>query len=304
MCGQLPRSDSAIYVRKLGRGVEVNKLNFEGWPDNVLIKERNAGACIPAPACWATQRAMRTSGNTGTESTHGFDSIGVSDCSCGAPSPRPNAKFCDYCGKQLQPTIASTSSHYPPNTSRSRSPHRKFQDIQLDTTEEDVKNGRALDVEGRTISLEAVFSRMRMALLGETMAYRDVKQEPVEEITGPVQQLLYSQWTCSSRFRGGPYAGRLLHEAIADLTSGNLDPLQDDWLVLDVVRRNARLFSVDNRRLFCLRSWQQQEPERKVLARIRVREWDPVFDRFMLRDCKIVLARYHLVRAHVQQSTR
>ena len=68
-----------------------------------------------------------------------------------------------------------------------------------------------------------------------------------------------SQWTCSGRFRGGPYAGRLLHEAIAALPSGNLDPLQDDWLMFDVVRRNARLylsitstFKISHFVLFCL----------------------------------------------------
>ena len=33
----------------------------------------------------------------------------------------------------------------------------------------------------------------------------------------------------------GPYAERPLHEAIADLSRGALDPLQHDWLVLGVV---------------------------------------------------------------------
>ena len=59
-------------------------------------------------------------------------------------------------------------------------------------------------------------------------------------------QLLYSQWTRSARFRGGPYARRPLDEAIASLVRGTLDPLQHDWIVLDVVRKGSTLICLDN----------------------------------------------------------
>ena len=80
-----------------------------------------------------------------------------------------------------------------------------------------------------------------MALLGEAMACGVVKTEPPEEMAIPVGQILYSQWTCAGTFGGGPYAGRPLHEATADLIRGALDPLQHDWLVLDVVKGGSHI---------------------------------------------------------------
>ena len=171
---------------------------------------------------------------------------------CGAPAPRLGAKFCDHCGKQLE-SIAC-GSQVSPDTSRSRSPRREVTNIQLDASEEEVQIGHAIDVQHNEVPLETAFSRMRMALFGEAMACGVVKTEPPEEMAIPVGQTLYSQWTCAGTFGGGPYAGRPLHEATADLIRGALDPLQHDWLVLDVVKRGSRLVSVDNRRLYCLKS--------------------------------------------------
>ena len=47
---------------------------------------------------------------------------------------------------------------------------------------------------------------------------------------------------------------------------------------------DSRLISVDNRRLYCLKSWQEKVPEVDARARVSVRVWDPLFDTFLKRN--------------------
>ena len=84
---------------------------------------------------------------------------------------------------------------------------------------------------------------MTPELLEAILAFLGPK--PGEEMTVCVNRIYYTQKNCGAKFQGGPYAGRFLEEAIADLEAGIIDPLRDEWLVLDVVKRKNRLQSVD-----------------------------------------------------------
>ena len=55
------------------------------------------------------------------------------------------------------------------------------------------------------------------------------------------------------------------------MKAGFIDPMRDEWLVLDVVKKDGRMRSVDNRRLFCLKALQQNDPSHDVKVRIRER---------------------------------
>ena len=152
----------------------------------------------------------------------------------------------------------------------------------LEAIDEDVEIGLVLSAQGENLPLDEAFPRIRMSIRGEQAACDTEKEEPGEEMTIWVDKIYYTQKSCGPRFLGGPYAGRPLEEAIADLESGIIDQLRDEWLVLDVVKRGNRLQSVDNRRLYCLKMWQQRHPSnKKVLARIRMKVWDTLFGRYM-----------------------
>lgn len=148
---------------------------------------------------------------------------------------------------------------------------RADESIALHADEDDVMIGRALDSEGQDLPLDEVLRRLR----GQIVA--TCKVEPPELVTVCCDDLFYTQKGCSDRFRGGRY----LEDTIQALLNGSVDPQRDEWLVLEVVKKDGRLLSNDNRRLYCLKEYQRRRLEPgKVMVRIRVFYWDSAWNSF------------------------
>ena len=132
------------------------------------------------------------------------------------------------------------------------------------------------------VGLDEVFAQIRQLQRGGVVASPVVKEEPAEEVIVPCDRLLYTQKSCAKRFRGGPFGGKLLEEVIEAWVRGvaAIDPLKDEWLIFDVVRREDKLYSVDNRRLHMLKEYQRRVPC-KVWVRIRWKLWEPLFSRYL-----------------------
>ena len=152
----------------------------------------------------------------------------------------------------------------------------------LEASESDVESIRSLVVNGDRMRVDQSLHRLRMSLPGSHAPLGEPMDAPHENVECTV--LRYSQTSCGGKFRGGPYAGQPLQVVIDGLMSGEVLPLEHEWMTLDVVQKDGRLISVDNRRLYCLHEHQRQIPETSVLARIRIHRWYPVFDRFLRRD--------------------
>lgn len=138
-----------------------------------------------------------------------------------------------------------------------------------------------LNTQGDDLPIDIAFQRIALSIRGQRAVGTEVKLEIFEEMIVPVKNIAYTQRWCSNYFRGGPYAGEQLQVVIDYLISGAIDPLNDSWLTLDIVKRNGKLQSVDNRRLYCLKAWQAQDASKDIQARIRLRVWDPLFDRYL-----------------------
>ena len=223
------------------------------------------------------------------------NSVAKSCSECGAHVSTP---FCGYCGSNLNINGRSAARD------RSRSPRtvsprpektqcgiahlrgdpfperRDFEEDELRTgaAKEDIEICRAISAQGDDISLEDALDRIRMTGKGAQLI---VKSEPAEERLVECNRIRYSQDSCARRFRHGPYAGLLIVDAVRDLTAKRLHPERDDWLTLDVVSKENKLISMDNRRLWCLHEFQRRSGSLTVYAKIRVSVWNPSFDRFL-----------------------
>ncbi|CAE8648124.1 unnamed protein product [Polarella glacialis] len=206
---------------------------------------------------------------------------------CQRASVRIDSRFCDMCGFRL-------GEH------RSRSPRRRFdnadvtqqmedrpdEDHHLEASEDGIKIGKVItntcSIQGGNMPLDQKFRIIRLRLLGESAQAR-VKEEPPEELIVHCSQLLYTQETCKRRLRGWPYGEMLLGEVVDKWVKGefHLNPEQDDWLLLEVVRRNGKLYSIDNRRLRILHEYQRRVPAQDVRVRIKCTEWPSSVDRFL-----------------------
>lgn len=92
-----------------------------------------------------------------------------------------------------------------------------------------------------------------------------------------VDELLYTQNGCSGKFSDG----HTFDELIRQLLHGEVDPLYEKRLLLDVVQWGGKLWSVDNRRLYCLRKYQEIVGRSWVVhCRVRVKAWCLLLDRF------------------------
>ena len=80
-----------------------------------------------------------------------------------------------------------------------------------------------------------------------------------------VDELDYSQSNCRQTFQDG----RALTQLVQELCQGKHDPLESDFLCLEVVKKRGRLFSNDNRRLWCLKKYQEIIGQ-KVRVKIRL----------------------------------
>ena len=89
--------------------------------------------------------------------------------------------------------------------------------------------------------------------------------------------LLYTQDSCKNEFADGTK----LDTVVLQLIAQERDPLIDPFFVLDVIVWNGSLFSVDNRRLYCLHRYQDYIGRSETLhVRARLHRWLDVFDRF------------------------
>ena len=79
----------------------------------------------------------------------------------------------------------------------------------------------------------------------------------------------YSEFSCGSRFRNGPYAKQSLWNVVNHLENGILHPSKDTWLTLHVVEKNNKFISMDNQRLWCFHEWQQRTSS-IVYVRVRI----------------------------------
>ena len=76
--------------------------------------------------------------------------------------------------------------------------------------------------------------------------------------------------------------GRLLEDLIEDLDQGRVDPLVHPKLRLEVIERNGRFFSNDNRRLFCFKK-HEEHVGYNVKVAARVYYWTQAFARYLSR---------------------
>merc|ERR1712187_964713 len=97
-----------------------------------------------------------------------------------------------------------------------------------------------------------------------------IQRGPFEVMLLPVRALKYTQQNIGPNFQDG----RPLNQLVADLQSGKVDPARH--LCLEVVKRWERgeevLYSLDNRRLYCLKQFQDLI-EMDVLVQVRLYEW-------------------------------
>lgn len=91
--------------------------------------------------------------------------------------------------------------------------------------------------------------------------------------------LLYTQDSCKNVFADGTKLDTVVQQLIAQ----ERDPLVDPFFVLDVIVWGGRLYSVDNRRLYCLQRYQDYIGRSDILqVRVRLHRWLDVFDRFWI----------------------
>eukprot|EP00746_Dinoflagellata_sp_MGD_P066773 gnl/MRDRNA2_/MRDRNA2_276210_c0_seq1.p1 gnl/MRDRNA2_/MRDRNA2_276210_c0~~gnl/MRDRNA2_/MRDRNA2_276210_c0_seq1.p1 ORF type:complete len:208 (+),score=53.61 gnl/MRDRNA2_/MRDRNA2_276210_c0_seq1:43-624(+) len=137
----------------------------------------------------------------------------------------------------------------------------------------------AIDLQGHEVSVEDAFFQIKMSLDGKALASNDAKldaEEPIEAII-PCEEIFFTQSSCSRRFSDG----RRLEDTISELVDGTIDPLKHPKFVLHVIKRDGKLHSVDNRRLYCLKEFQKKVIPSKVLVKVIIHFWDPAFDRFL-----------------------
>lgn len=93
----------------------------------------------------------------------------------------------------------------------------------------------------------------------------EVPREEAREV--PVDEILYTHDDVSSHFKDG----RSIESTVEQLVSGKLDPLLTPFLWLDVVEFEGRLWSIRNRRLCALKSYQRHLRREGSAAEVLVR---------------------------------
>ena len=106
----------------------------------------------------------------------------------------------------------------------------------------------------------------------------DQQHDKTPAVFVPCSELLYTQDSCRPVFADGTR----LDVVTQQLISQEIDPLQDPWFLLDVVEWGGRLYSIDNRRLYCLHQYQKHVGDKAVKIRVRIHRWLEIFDRFWM----------------------
>eukprot|EP00931_Biecheleriopsis_adriatica_P074747 TRINITY_DN48753_c0_g1_i1.p1 TRINITY_DN48753_c0_g1~~TRINITY_DN48753_c0_g1_i1.p1 ORF type:complete len:213 (-),score=3.55 TRINITY_DN48753_c0_g1_i1:38-646(-) len=128
---------------------------------------------------------------------------------------------------------------------------------------------------------------------------KDISRSPrrrsgsIEECIMPVDRIDYSQGNCSRCFRDG----KPLDQLVTELMEGRWDPESAHFLKLECIRKAGRhgetsLLSNDNRRLWCLKKYQEllRKHRNNQAEEVRVRvsisdagDLQPQFRRFLQR---------------------
>lgn len=136
-------------------------------------------------------------------------------------------------------------------------------------------------------SLDEVLDYIKLKYAGQN-AMR-VKEEKKVAVV-PVKMLRFTQKSCAPTFRGGKYKHRPLQDFIDGLKAGEDNPIKDDWITLDVVKHvsTGNLWSLDNRRLYCLKKFQEHldclDPSgtgKPVEVAVNIYEWVPAHDKLL-----------------------
>eukprot|EP00438_Fugacium_kawagutii_P004197 Skav215929 [mRNA] locus=scaffold226:310853:312255:+ [translate_table: standard] len=155
------------------------------------------------------------------------------------------------------------------------------QQIHLNPEEVDVQILRA-DT-GEDLGVEEGLKRIKMRLDGQLAT--QVKPEPPEEKSLRVKDIYYTQDKCSAKFQGGPYM--TLQDCLDALIAKQIDPENEAWMTLRVIKdvRRHKLVSVDNRRLWCLKKYQQyldqHEPGKIVWVKVKLHTWTETHKRYL-----------------------
>jgi serine/threonine protein kinase len=89
-------------------------------------------------------------------------------------------------------------------------------------------------------------------------------------------EIRFSQECCSRTFTDG----QSFQQLIVAIHHNPEYPLNNERLVLDVVKKDGTMFSLDNRRLHCFHAAERQCPQRPVWIRIRIHQHSHVWTRF------------------------
>jgi len=92
-----------------------------------------------------------------------------------------------------------------------------------------------------------------------------------------VKEINFSQDTIAKNFKDG----RTFDELLRMLRKGTVDPMRTRFLKLEVYFKDRRLYTLNNRRLWCLKEYQKEQPERNVRVRVSVKPLPEVADKIL-----------------------
>eukprot|EP00931_Biecheleriopsis_adriatica_P100861 TRINITY_DN76102_c0_g1_i1.p1 TRINITY_DN76102_c0_g1~~TRINITY_DN76102_c0_g1_i1.p1 ORF type:complete len:780 (-),score=123.95 TRINITY_DN76102_c0_g1_i1:80-2212(-) len=121
--------------------------------------------------------------------------------------------------------------------------------------------------DGGGIVREGYWQWRKSSLFALRNCLRNFHTEPRVPIDVPLDKLRYTQCTINSVFSHGPHAGMPLQRTVEELSSLRLGP-QSEHMVLNVVLHRGKLFSLNNRRLWCLQ--QHALSHRHLFVRVLV----------------------------------
>ena len=102
--------------------------------------------------------------------------------------------------------------------------------------------------------------------LGAEEVERCVEENKESLRTICVSQILFTHNSILGHFRDG----RTLWSLVGDFCSGAIDPLTHPHMILDCWEDGRKIFSMSNRRLWCIRKYQELFPSRHVMAKCKI----------------------------------
>merc|ERR1719223_2683948 len=107
---------------------------------------------------------------------------------------------------------------------------------------------------------------------------RYVPNEPEDRVL-PIEEVFFSHYKISNVFGSGAHRGQPIESLVNSLQSGSV---QSTDLLLKAVLFQGRVHSVNNRRLWALKEFQQRFPEQNVKVSVRIYKPDATTAKFIL----------------------